>query len=48
MAASNLTFPNNTGYLAVDEGTRNVKVNVAGTSTTVIEADLPIEGNKNY
>lgn len=48
IAGVNLTFPNNTGYLSVDEGTRNVKVNVHGTSTTVIEADLPINGNKNY
>jgi hypothetical protein len=48
VAGQNLTFPNNTGYLAVDEGTRNVKVNVSGTSTTVIEADLPLDGNANY
>ena len=48
MAGSNLTFPNNTGYLPVDAGTRNIKVNVTGTSTTVIEADLPITGNLNY
>ena len=48
VAGANLTFPNNTGYLSVPEGTRNVKVNVSGTSTTVIEADLPIEGNTNY
>jgi major membrane immunogen (membrane-anchored lipoprotein) len=48
VAGANLTFPNNTGYLEVEEGTRNIKVNVSGTSTTVIEADLPIEGNKNY
>ena len=48
VAGSNLTFPNNTGYLEVEEGTRNIKVNVSGTSTTVIEADLPILGNKNY
>ncbi len=43
-----LTFPNNTGYLSVNAGARNVKVNVAGTTTTVINADLPLEGNKNY
>ncbi len=48
IAGSNLTFPNNTGYLPVDEGTRNVKVNVTGTSTTVIEADLNLEGLTNY
>ena len=35
-----LTYPNNTGYLDVESGTRNIKVNVAGTATTVINADL--------
>jgi hypothetical protein len=48
VAGSNLTFPNNTGYLPVDEGMRNVKVNVTGTSTTVIEADLNLMGMTNY
>jgi len=48
VAGSNLTFPNNTGYLPVDAGTRNIKVNVSGTSTTVIEADLPITPSLNY
>ncbi|MDZ4845563.1 MAG: DUF4397 domain-containing protein [Chitinophagales bacterium] len=43
-----LTFPNNTGYLMVDAGTRNIKVNVAGTSTTVIEADLDLMQDANY
>lgn len=43
-----LTFPNATGYLTVNAGTRNVKVNAAGTSTTVINADLPLTANKSY
>jgi hypothetical protein len=43
-----LTFPANTGYLQVETGTRNVKVNVTGTSTTVINADLALEEGKNY
>lgn len=43
-----LTFPNSTGYLQVESGTRNVKVNVSGTSTTVIEANLNLEKDKNY
>jgi Domain of unknown function (DUF4397) len=43
-----LEYPNNTGYLAVDAGTRNIKVNVFGTASTVIEADLPLEENVNY
>ena len=45
---TNLTFPNNTGYLDVRPGTRNIKVNVTGTNTTVIEADLEFDGRKNY
>jgi len=43
-----LTFPNATGYLSVNAGTRNIKVNAAGTSTTVINADLPFVKDKNY
>jgi hypothetical protein len=46
--SSALTFPNNTGYLQVESGTRNIKVNVSGTSTTVINADLTLEKDKNY
>jgi len=46
--SSALTFPNNTGYLKVESGARNIKVNVTGTSTTVINADLNLEENKNY
>lgn len=43
-----LEFPNSTGYLSVNAGTRNVKVNVTGTSTTVIQADLPLTKNMSY
>lgn len=45
---SNLEFPNDTGYLKVNAGTRNVKVNVANSATTVIEGDLPVVANRNY
>lgn len=48
VAGTNLTFPNNTGYLTVPSGTRNVKVNVTGTMTTVIEANVDFMSNKNY
>ncbi len=48
IAGSNLTFPNSTGYLNVGGGARGVKVNVTGTSTTVINANLPIAANANY
>ncbi|MBK8403441.1 MAG: DUF4397 domain-containing protein [Saprospiraceae bacterium] len=43
-----LNFPNNTGYLQVESGTRNIKVNVTGTSTTVIEANLMLAKDNNY
>lgn len=46
--SSALTFPSNTGYLQVESGGRNIKVNVSGTSTTVINADLTLEKDKNY
>ncbi len=43
-----LTYPNNTGYLSVESGTRNIKVNVSGTTTNVINGDLTVEQDKNY
>jgi hypothetical protein len=43
-----LTYPANTGYLKVTSGTRNIKVNVTGTTNTVIEADLALTKDMNY
>ncbi|MCB9089779.1 MAG: DUF4397 domain-containing protein [Calditrichae bacterium] len=43
-----LEFPANTGYLEVNPGTRNIKVNASGTSQTVIEADLVFTADQNY
>ena len=48
VAGTGLAFPNNTPYLSIAAGTRNVKVNVAGTTTTVIEADLPVTAGVSY
>jgi len=48
VAGTNLTFPNNTGYLSVNSGERNIKVNVTGTSTTVINANVPFANDMNY
>lgn len=48
VVASNVIFPNNTGYLTVTAGTRNVKVRVAGTSTTVLDANFPVLANTTY
>ena len=48
VAGTGLAFPNSTAYLEVKAGTRNVKVNVTGTSTTVINADLAVAGGSYY
>jgi uncharacterized protein DUF4397 len=48
VAGTGLAFPNNTAYLDVAAGSRNVKVNVAGTATTVIDANLPVTGGASY
>lgn len=46
--SSALTFLNNTGYLTVESGKRNIKVNATGTTTTVINADLDLTKDVNY
>ncbi len=46
--ASALNYPGNTGYLPINVGTRNIKVNVSGTSSTVINADLTFAKDQNY
>jgi hypothetical protein len=43
-----LAFPQNTTYLTVKEGTRNIKVNASGTSTSVINKDVSFAKDKNY
>jgi hypothetical protein len=48
MNSTALTFPNNTEYLQIDAGTRNIKVNAAGTSTTVINADVEFTKDSYY
>lgn len=46
--SSPLAYPNNTGYLSIESGTRNIKVNVSGTTTNVINGDLAVEQDKKY
>lgn len=43
-----LEFLGSTSYLNVNAGTRNIKVNATGTSTSVINADVPFVAGKNY
>ncbi len=43
-----LTYPGNTGYLQAESGMRNIKVNVAGTSNSVINGNLDVEEDQYY
>lgn len=45
---SALNFPDNTGYLSVNAGARNFKVNVTGTATTVIDATPTLSKDASY
>lgn len=48
VAGTNLTYLQNTPYLTLPSGTRNIKVNVSGTSTTVIEGNINFAKDKSY
>lgn len=48
IAASNLSFPNNTPYADVTAGTANIKVSPTGTTNYVIDANVPLTANTNY
>lgn len=48
VVGTGLAYPGNTPYLNAAAGTRNVKVNVSGTTTTVIAADLPLTSGASY
>ena len=43
---SGLSYPSNTGYLEVESGMRNIKVNAGGA--TVIEENLTLEEDQHY
>jgi hypothetical protein len=43
-----LNFPDATGYVKVFAGTRNIKVNATGTTSSVINADLTFSANNFY
>jgi hypothetical protein len=45
---NNVAYKTASGYLGVPAGTRNFKVNAAGTATTVINADAAVSAGANY
>lgn len=49
VAVSNLEYGESSGYAEIESGVRNIKVTPAGATTpVVIEANLPVEANKEY
>lgn len=43
-----VTFNSNTGYIKIKAGARNIRINSAGTTTTVINANTTLVKDKNY
>ena len=48
MADSALLYANNTDYMSVSAGTRNIQFNSTGTTTALIDADFPLEAGVSY
>ncbi|ANE53686.1 cell wall anchor protein [Flavisolibacter tropicus] len=48
VALSNVSYPNNSPYTPVDAGTANFKLSPAGTTTYVIDANVPLTANNYY
>lgn len=48
VAATGLAFLQNTPYVAVNVGTNNIKVSPTGTTTYVIDANVPFTAATNY
>ena len=48
VAIKSLTYQNQAGPASLPVGTYNIKVNLAGTATTAINADLTLEGGSYY
>lgn len=48
MVGNNLTYPNHTAYLSMPAGTHDVKAVATGTTTTVIDANLPVAAQTTY
>ena len=47
-ALTNVAYPSNSTYLAVNAGSANLKVSPTGTTTNVIDATVTLNGNTNY
>ncbi len=48
VVATNVPYLSSLAYTELNSGNNRVRVNVTGTSTTVIDATLPFDAGKNY
>lgn len=48
VALSNVAYPANSNYLAVNAGSTNIKVSPTSTTTNVIDATVDLNANTNY
>lgn len=48
IALSNVAYPANSSYTAINSGNTNIKISPAGTTTYVIDANVNFEAGKNY
>ena len=48
VALTNVAYPTNSNYTALNSGTTNIKVSPTTTTTYVIDANVNLEANKSY
>jgi hypothetical protein len=48
VALTNVAYPSNSAYTAVNAGSTNVKVSPTGTMTYVIDANVTVDANSSY
>ena len=48
VALTNVAYPTNSNYTAVNAGSTNIKVSPTGTTNYVIDATVNLEANRNY
>lgn len=48
VVVSDLAFPNNTDYIEVEDGTRNLQIRLNGTDTTIVDTTVVVAANGDH